>query len=234
MRSIKIITGAALVLAVLCVSQAAVAQESVERPVHAPRNAFELTLGGGYGRSLGRLTNDAPDIAGISEGGAGVALGLGYRAIPHLSLGVVGQYMQLANDTGGDRAPIRSGSAGIDFTIHFSPYERLDPNLSVGGGWRMIAIDNPGAVPNVTLHGIQIARAQLGLDVPATRDVALGPFVGADATWYLTRVTQGAGTEDVADRGISTMFFAGLQGRFDFGGTRDKGYPSAPAYTAKR
>jgi hypothetical protein len=122
----------------------------------------------------------------------------------------------------------------VDATIHLARYERVNPYVSLGAGWRMLAMDNPGTHENVFLHGFRIVRVNLGVDVPVSRDVAIGPFAGADATWFMTQIREGRGNVDVLDRGVTTMFVAGLQGRFDFGGTRETHPPSDASLLAKR
>jgi hypothetical protein len=70
-------------------------------------------------------------------------------------------------------------------------------------------------------HGLQLARAQVGLDVRVSRDVAIGPMIGGDIDLFIWRNPEGAaGNAAIPDKELSTFVFAGVQGRFDVGGTR--------------
>jgi hypothetical protein len=108
-------------------------------------------------------------------------------------------------------------TTGFGVTYHFDPELRLDPWLEVGAGYRLLWEDEAAPTPNVLSHGLQLARARVGLDVRVSPDVAIAPVVGADANMFLWQdVTTSTA---IADPRITTFIFAGVQGRMDIGGT---------------
>ncbi len=81
----------------------------------------------------------------------------------------------------------------------------------------MLWEDEAAPTPIVLSHGLQLARARVGLDVRVSPDVAIAPVVGADANMFLWQdVTTSTA---IADPRITTFIFAGVQGRMDIGGT---------------
>ena len=70
-------------------------------------------------------------------------------------------------------------------------------------------------------HGFELARAELGLDVRLSRDVALGPLIGGDVNLFTLRDPEGPRSDAmIPDKEVSPILFAGVQGRFDVGGRR--------------
>lgn len=215
------------------------------RSLGAPRRAFEIGVAGGYSQAFGDLGTGLAvrDVAGPGIGGV---LTLAYRAKPGVAIGLSGGYQQLAaaNKSLGKDALTRSFAPGVDLALHFTPYSRIDVWGSIGVGYRLLwdvgGVEGPAAGPasvggarpraaraaatdstTVLRHGFQLAKVQLGFDVRLTRDVAIGPVIGADVSTLLWRdENRGAGSEMMSDRGLSTFIFGGLQGHFDIGGER--------------
>jgi outer membrane protein OmpA-like peptidoglycan-associated protein len=157
--------------------------------------------------------------------GTGIGLGveLGYRLSPHWSVGAGGQYHESnADDRLGSGARVRGGTAGLLGTYHFTPYERIDPYLTLGTGYRFLWQLPPGGQNNELTHGIEIAKAQLGADLRVSKNVAIGPMVGADVNVFMWNNPEGnRGNVALGERRLSTFGYAGLQGRFDIGGARE-------------
>jgi len=187
----------------------------------APREAFELTVGTAYTQGFGMISGETsvPDIA---KPGIGFDLGLGYRISPRFSVGVEGQYQEFSGgNTLTDRDSARGLSLGINGAIHFMPYQPLDPWVKVATGYRFLWEQHDFA-PNVMHHGFRLIGANVGLDWRVSPDVALGPQVGADLDMYLWQDVQGIGSSAIGEVRASTYIYAGLQGRFDMGGTRER------------
>jgi hypothetical protein len=222
--------GAITVAAVGSLTGAAAAQEnamaiegSAPRPLTAPKEAFEIDVNTGYTQGFGAISGQRGGaVSDVARGGIGVGLGLGYRATPELAVGVTGQYQELApaaaQSTG---TRVRGAALGVEGKVHFRPYERVDPWLSVGTGYRMLWIAPQGPGNNLLQHGFELARGQVGLDVRVSPDIALGPVVGGDVNLFTTRNPEGPeGNAMIPDKRVSTFLFAGVQGRFDLGGRR--------------
>jgi len=203
------------------------------RPIGAPRKAFELGLNTGYTQGFGDLgaRRNVKDIAGP---GLGFGLNLGYRASPGVSIGLGGTYQELSPVSDVTTAKARGVTAGLDVTLHLTPYDRVDIWGSLGTGYRMLwnvggKEESTGSVTrrvdaeqtNVLRHGFQLAKIQLGFDVRVSRNVGIGPVIGADINTMLWRdENRGAGSVMMDTRGLSTFLFGGIQGRFDIGGER--------------
>ena len=187
--------------------------------VRAPSNAFEIQVNAGYVQGFGPRIPAKGDLAGTSldRGGMGTGLGLAYRATPNSSVGLLGSCSMQDTAKG---ARLRSAVASIDATYHANPYQRLDPYLSLGTGYRMMW-DRPGSTgPETFTHGFQLARAAVGLDVRLTKDIAISPTLGGDVNMFLWRSGDGQGTQTIQNPKVNASLFAGVAGRFDLGGTR--------------
>jgi len=204
------------------------------RTVGAPQKAFELGVSTGYTKGFGELGagRRAADFAG---GGLDLGLSLGYRATPTFGLNLRGAFQELSPMSIQPDARARGMSAGVDFVLHMSPYSRVDFWGSLGVGYRLLwDVDGtevlPGQVTNarsaavetkVLRHGFELAKLELGADLRVSRNVALGPVVGADLNMLVWRDEgRGAGSVMMNDRGVSPFIYGGLQGRFDIGGER--------------
>jgi hypothetical protein len=220
--------GALTVAAVCSLTGAAAAQEiaiegSAPRPLTAPKEAFEIDVNTGYSQGFGAISGQRGGaLSDVAKGGIGVGLGLGYRATPELAIGLTGQYQELAPAAAqplGTR--VRGAAIGVEGKVHFRPYARVDPWLSLGTGYRMLWIAPEGPGNNVLQHGFELARGQVGLDVRVSPDIALGPVVGGDVNLFTMQNPEGpAVAAMIPEKRVSTFLFAGVQGRFDLGGRR--------------
>ena len=191
-------------------------------PVRAPRNALEIGINTGYTQGFGDIAR-GKSVGSTADAGLGVGLNLAYRASPGLSLGAVGQFQEFKpDDRVGTNANVRGMAAGVDATVHFAPYERVDPFVSLGSGYRFLWTMPKGSGNDVLTHGFELARLNLGLDVRVSQDVAIGPMVGADLNLFMWNNPEGSpGNEEIDSRRINTFIYGGVQGRFDVGGQRE-------------
>lgn len=192
--------------------------------VPAPSRAFELTLGSGYTQGFGDLQEDV-SVDSTAQAGVSFDLGLGYRLSPRWAVGLSGGYQmydegdQLVNDE-----MSRGVTGRVDATYHFSPYSRLDPWLKLGTGYRYLAErDQPGG--NSHLHGLELAHLNLGFDLRAGRQFALAPLIGGGLNVFLWD-----GTDAIDDPRPSAFVFAGLQARFDLGGSYERPYTAIAGF----
>ncbi|HRI69816.1 MAG TPA: autotransporter domain-containing protein [Polyangium sp.] len=188
--------------------------------VKAPSNAFEIQLGTGYAQGFGPRIQPKGDLpaTSVNRPGMGMALGLAYRAAPNSSVGLLGSYSMQDTAKG---AELRNTTVSLDATYHASPYQRLDPYLSLGAGYRMLSDRPVGKSAQHTFsHGFQLARAAIGVDVRINKDISISPTVGGDIDMFLWRSAQGQKTQAISNPKVNAYLFAGVAGRFDLGGTR--------------
>ena len=76
-------------------------------------------------------------------------------------------------------------------------------------------------------HGPKLMAARLGIHFRASEGVAIGPVIGADATVFTFQDTSSVQT-NISDPRLSTFVFAGLQGRFNVGGSTSSTHTTAP------
>jgi hypothetical protein len=211
--------GAALVCAGAVTSvSVARAQEAPysEQRVAAPANAFELKVNAGYTQGFGMIApgRSIPDVAGA---GFGVGVDADYRGNPTWSVGVQGEYQEFASRPLDTAARGLAGNIGA--TYHAMPFLRGDPYLRLGTGYRLLWQVNPPGAPTALLHGFELAKATIGYDVRVSSDVALAPQVGADLNLFVWQNQNGTNSA-LSTAQVGTFIFAGLQGRFDMGGTK--------------
>ncbi len=220
---------AAVTFALASVSAApAFAQEFeggyMRSPVRAPRGALELSVSTGFTQGFGMISGGRGNtIADTANAGIGVGAGIGIRATPYVSVGIAGQYQGLNPaqrlPTGTD---VRGASAGIEATIHTMPYQRIDPWISVGGGYRMLWTMPEGRGNDMLTHGFELARVKVGMDMRLSQSVAISPVIGGDLNMFVWRNPEGpTGNREIADKRLNGFVFAGVEGRFDIGGARE-------------
>ncbi|MDI3290431.1 hypothetical protein [Polyangium sp. 15x6] len=188
--------------------------------IGAPMNAFEIQVDSGYNQGFGPAVPATEGTTTTDLGGAGLGAGLGlhYRANPYSSVGISGSYNMQNLPRG---AEIRGATAGIDGVFHVAPYSRLDPWVSVGAGYRMMWEQPTGRNNDMFVHGFQLAKAKVGVDIRVSESVALAPTIGGDLSMFLWRNPEGrVGTQMVDAPRLNAFVFAGVTGRFDAGGER--------------
>ncbi len=189
-------------------------QPTARKVIPAAENAVELTIGSGYTQGFGSLKSGV-GMPSVATGGLGIDLGVGYRIDPRWSVSWAGEYQELTPERAGSGA--RGFTTSIAAQYHFSPVSRVDPWVEIGAGYRFLWED-PSIGPTLLSHGWQLARVRAGLDLRADAHVAFGPMIGADATMFLFQDGDDLPTY-ISDPRLSTFIFAGVQGRFDIGGS---------------
>jgi len=187
----------------------------------APKQATEIGVEGGYTQPFGTLTSGR-SISDIAKAGGGVGLTYAYRIDPHWSIGLTGQFHESAPASDlGPNASVRGVATGIIATYHVLPFRTIDPYASLGTGYRFLWVVPRGANDNDMIHGLELGRALGGVDFRVSKDVAMGPLVGADVNLFLWDHLQSTGTNvEITDVHPTTFVFAGVGGRFDIGGKR--------------
>jgi hypothetical protein len=80
-------------------------------------------------------------------------------------------------------------------------------------------VPSPGGGPIGLNHGLELGRVRVGLDMRVSREVAIAPVIGADATMFLWQDIGGS-VSAIGTPTVSTFVFAGIQGRLGVGGTQ--------------
>lgn len=224
MKIIGIAAGALALLGIatpVFAQTAVVEREVVATPLLAPRKAFELGLDMGFAQGFGPVDSKR-GVSDLANGGMGLGLSLGYRASPGFSIAATGQLQGLnASNTVPSGTMVRGATAGVEATFHTAPFERADPWMSLGAGYRILG-EVPGDNTKSTMltHGFELGKLAVGVDVRPSESVALAPMIGADLNMFVWQNEAGARPGPITNRGVSTFVFAGVRGRFDIGGAR--------------
>ena len=191
-----------------------------EQRLPAPKNAFEFAVGTGYTQGFGSLKSGV-GLPSVVTPGIGIDLELGYRAHENWAVLWSGELQ----DFTAERTPAARGfTTSVVMQYHLAPMQRLDPWIEAGAGYRFLSED-PSMGPTLTTHGFELARVRAGLDVRTAENIAIGPMVGFDATVFLFQDVPNLGT-NISDPRYSTFIFAGMQGRFDVGGSTSSRSPT--------
>jgi hypothetical protein len=219
----KWIAAAAATMGTIAITSLASAQErdrnapaSTQDKLAAATNAVELTVGAGYAQGFGDIGTNQPTLTDVAEPGGAVQIGVGYRIIPQLTLGLYGSGAMFGR---GDRVDsstnLYSAAGGVQADWHFLParYE-FDPWVSLGTGWRGYWIH--GNQGTSSLQGLELAKLQVGVDSRLARTIAISPVVGADLSMFLSQSTPASDSfSNITDPKVNTFAFAGVMGRFD-------------------
>jgi hypothetical protein len=189
-----------------------------ERHVAAPTSALELKVGGGYTQGFGMIAPNQ-NLRDTVGPGLGVNADIDLRLDPHWSIGIQGEYQEFASER---NTAARGVATNIGFTYHGAPFLPGDPWLRLGAGYRMLWNENPADRPwarETILHGFELGKATIGWDFRLSEDVGLAPVLGADLNLFEWRLENG-GNASIGPTQVGTFVYAGLQGRFDIGGSR--------------
>jgi hypothetical protein len=220
----KWITAAAVAVGSMLIAGAASAAEkdqpqdtSAENHALDPvSNALELRLATGYAQGVGNVGANMPTLTDVGTAGGEVEVGVGYRLIPQLTLGVYGSGAAYGRGSQVDSSTnLYSATAGAQADWHFVPgRSEWDPWVSLGTGWRGYWLnDSQGTT---SLQGWQLARLRVGVDFRVDKAVAIAPVIGADLTTFFTESTPASnGSSNIHSPNVNTFLFAGIQGRFD-------------------
>lgn len=175
----------------------------------ATPDSIEISLGGSYAQGGG--TMGSPEL-GNRGGGAELAVG-GRFVGRHLAISAYGTLDALADD--GQDNDTAAASIGAKADWHFVPMASVDPWVSLGAGAK-IQWSGDRDVYGGTRLGVELAKAQAGVDLRVTPSFHVGPTIGASATLFTHENTDMSdGYDTIDDKRVDLMFTAGLQGRFD-------------------
>lgn len=221
MHSIKVVSVLSMLVPGIAYAQPPENKTPFDHEVAPARSAFELGVATGYSRGVGDIGANVNALDDLAGAGAAVELAAGYRIIPHLSIGGYGSFAMYQTGTSLESGNnVYSGTAGLQAVVHFRPSHSVDPWASLGGGWRGLWLV-PDAAKNTSLQGFQLARLQLGVDYRVSRNIALAPVLGGSIDMFVQQDSpMTIGYSSIQDKRVNFTGFAGVSGRFDFGGSR--------------
>jgi hypothetical protein len=151
--------------------------------------------------------------------GAAVELNAGWRINPSWLVGVYGTTAWFSTGSNpGNTLNNWSATAGVQGNYHFLPGEGFDPWVGLGAGWRGYWVNRPEG--RDTRHGLDVARLQVGVDIPVTSGVNISPFAGATASLFLTQqLANETSFSNISSPNVNFFFTAGVMGRFDLFGS---------------
>lgn len=212
-------------------SRARAQEERAFNQFTAPANAFELQMSSGYTQGFGNIFPNTR-IIDVAGAGVGFTVDVAYRVVPHFSVNLEGQYQVFAAENAGTSEGF---NANVGTTIHVLPYAHVNPWLRLAAGWRSVWQSDPNTqfyantggsfAPNSTnwFHGWEVANVRLGVNFRTSSNVAWAPFAGASLQTFLWENGQTISTTQ-----WGTYVYAGLQARFDVGGS-ENAYPVVAA-----
>ena len=202
------------------------AQPATDEPVApkgtilAPTNALELQFHLGYTQPFGQLSKNVAtqDVAGAGFGSGGA---LAWRINPHFGLAGFGAFHHSKADASLNGGMVFGLAGGLRGDYHFLPYRLVDPYVDAGAGYRLLFVHPGGPPDNHMLHGFEPFKGEVGVDFRVTKDFAIGPMIGADVNVFTWDLDEHTGVNDtIAQKGVSTWFFAGVSGKMDVLGKR--------------
>jgi hypothetical protein len=204
-------------VAASCVANAQPKDVNVTKPLLLPAatNSLELAHGGGYTQGFGGVGAGRPGLTDVARPGSSGTLGVGYRVLPQLTLGLYGEFGMFLRGESVDRSTrIYSAAAGLQADWHFLPAgSKWDPWMSFGSGWRGYWLN--GDRGTTALQGLQLAKFLVGVEYRISPKLAFGPAIGADLSMFFRESAAQSGSYvNVADPSVNTFVFAGFMGRF--------------------
>jgi len=191
-------------------------ESSGSKDLAATTHHLELTVGTGYAQGFGNVGDGQLALTDTAKAGGAIQVGVGYRIIPQLTLGVYGSgSMYGRGDQVDSSTNVYSATTGVEATYHILPAaSELDPWVSLGSGWR--GYWEHADQGTTSMHGWQIAKLQVGLDYRIDKQIAVAPVVGVDMTTFFTQSTPNSnGWDSISSPKVNAFLFAGVQGRFD-------------------
>jgi hypothetical protein len=199
----------ALALTALLASAARAEEQAYSTAVQTrpprPVNALEVTVGLGSAQGYSNLGSG-------SDLGVGADLGVGWRIDPHWMVGAYGSSALYPAKSDGPSS--LGAAAGVQANYHFDT--SIQPWIGLGTGWRGYWLGEKSG--RTAYQGLDLARLQVGFDVPINRSLTLAPVLSAALTTFLSKPAAAPGATQVND--LSLFVFFGALARFDlFGGT---------------
>lgn len=184
----------------------------------APSRAFELGVSAGFTQGFGDVSRTTR-LSELARDGAAIQLDLGYRVSPRFLIGVYGEAAGYQRgDWDSEHTDTAGAAAGVQAQLHYAPFQKVDPWLGVGFGWRGLWQTKDDSVRR-SLQGFDALRVQAGIDYRLSRQISISPVLGLSVSRFVAekKAERDDFTEIKSPRDNVFLFF-GAMGRFDFGG----------------
>ena len=222
MKMMKLLPAASLLVPAIAAAQPELTdtKSGFDHAVPAvDRQAFEIAVATGYTQGGGKLGGTLGNLEDVAGPGGTVEVDLGYRLIPQLTVGVYGTLSkhQHGDAIDGD-TNLLAATAGLQAAWHLRSDAAIDPWVSLGTGWRGLWL-SPENGKVTSLQGFELARLQVGADYRITKDIAISPVIGGSVSMFVSQDSPMTSSyTEISDKQVNFTGFAGLSGRFDFGG----------------
>src|SRR5690242_5645105 len=124
MKAIKLVPAISLFVPAIALAQPESPDTTTgfDRAVPAVDKAFEIGVATGYAQGGGKLGGAMNSLEDISGPGGAVEVDLGYRVIPHLTLGAYGTFSKFQHgDSIDSDTDVLGATAGIQGVLHVRP-----------------------------------------------------------------------------------------------------------------
>ncbi|HET7501884.1 MAG TPA: hypothetical protein VFK02_12795 [Kofleriaceae bacterium] len=191
---------------------------ALDRDVAPTPRSLEIAIGGGYTQGIGGagLAGSVEDLTGP---GGNLEVQVGLRTSPRFGIGLYGTVARYRHgDVYVDGSRTHGATAGIQAVWHARPARSLGPWIGLGAGWRALWL-SPAGAPQISVHGIELLRVQLGIDYRLTPAIAVTPVIGASASVFVVEdAAMPSEFAAVRDNRLNVYGYTGVLGRFDLGG----------------
>ena len=158
-------------------------------------NALEIAVGLGSAEGFGKTESGGPSLDTM---GLGADVSVGWRINPRWMVGAYSS-SALYSAPGGASSTLGT-SAGVQAQYHFGPG---GPWVGVGAGWHGYWISHDGV--RSSYQGVDLARLQLGLEVPITPSFSLEPMLGVTLTTFATQKAPAGAASDASSGSLSAF-----------------------------
>jgi hypothetical protein len=201
----------------LLARSASAQQDSVSVPVAAREsretNALEIGLGFGSAQGYGHAESGGPRL---DDMGIGADVSVGWRINPRWMVGVYSSSALYPAMEGG--ASTVGTAAGVQANYHFS--SKLRPWVGLGAGWHGYWISYQGE--RKAYQGADLARLQLGVDVPITPSFSVEPLLGLTLATFAPQKNLAGSASDARSSSLSVFVLIGALARFDLFGNANR------------
>jgi hypothetical protein len=197
----------------------------------ARRGAIEIGLRVAYAIPFGTRGTTETDridmkLSDAIKGMIPIEIDAGYLVTPDVYVGLSFQYgfgfvNTSRNPVCGQPGASCSSSdvrLGANAQVRLAPGHSFDPWLGLGVGYEWWSFDASGPIINaVAASGLELANVQLGGDIVAARNVAVGPFIGVSLGHYRSISMTGPAVypTEVTNEALHEWLEFGLRGAFD-------------------
>jgi hypothetical protein len=177
-------------------------------------SGLEIEVGTAYAQGVGAAAGSTmPTLQTLADGGGALRETVGWRIDRRWMVGVYHENVLLAAGElpGTDR--VTGHALGLEGRLHLAPFDRVDPWIGLGAGWRSLSIDHGSGTHE--LQGVDLARVQVGADWRLSQAFGVAPVVGVSLTEFLSERRPGeSGAMDLPGRSVGAFFYGGIAGRF--------------------